>query len=170
MTKKISKKTSKKTSNKIMIAVKPKSSALNARRTIVSGKAAEPVGPYPHARQVGRLLFLSGIGPRKRGQKEIPGVTYDDRGGVIDHDIEVQTRSVVDNVVKVLEASGSSLKQVVDVQVFLTHMKRDFQKFNEVYGEYFAKIGPTRTTVEVTALPTPIAIELKVIADLDAPK
>lgn len=136
---------------------------------VMSETAAEPVGPYPHARKVGHLLFLSGIGPRKRGQKEIPGVTLNADGTVKDHDIEIQTRSVIDNIVKVLEASGSSLNQVVDVQVFLTHMKRDFKKFNEVYGEYFAKIGPTRTTVEVTALPTPIAVELKVIADLDAP-
>jgi 2-aminomuconate deaminase len=133
---------------------------------IMSEKAAEPVGPYPHARKVGRFLFLSGIGPRQRGQKEIPGVVINADGTVKDHDIEIQTRAVVDNIKKVLEASGSSLEQVVDVQVFLTHMKRDFQKFNQVYGEYFAKIGPTRTTVEVTALPTPIAVELKVIADL----
>jgi 2-aminomuconate deaminase len=130
-------------------------------KKITSDKAAEPVGPYPHARQVGRLLFLSGIGPRQRGKTEIPGVQP--------HDIEIQTRAVVENIKNVLEASGSSLKQVVDVQVFLTHMKQDFKKFNEVYAEYFAEIGPTRTTVEVTALPTPIAVEFKIIADLDAP-
>lgn len=143
---------------------------MSSNNMIMSEGAAEPVGPYPHARKVGRLLFLSGIGPRKRGQKEIPGVILNSDGSIKDHDIEIQTRAVVDNIEKVLKASGSSLKQVVDVQVFLTHMSRDFKKFNEIYAEYFAAIGPTRTTVEVTALPTPIAVELKVIADLDAPK
>jgi len=126
--------------------------------------AAEPVGPYPHARRVGEWLFLSGIGPRRPGSSDIPGVTLDANGAVVDEDIEAQTRAVIANIEAVLEAAGSSLEKVVDVQVFLTNIARDFQSFNRVYGETFATIGPTRTTVEVTALPTPIAVELKVIA------
>ncbi len=129
-----------------------------------SKKAPEPVGPYPHARRVGEFIFVSGIGPRKQGTKEIPGVTMDASGKVIAHDIEVQTHSVIQNIATILEDAGSGLEDVVDVQVFLTNMKSDFQRFNKVYGEYFAKIGPTRTTVEVLSLPTPIAVELKVIA------
>lgn len=130
-------------------------------------KAPEPVGAYPHARKVGNLLFLSGVGPRKRGSKEIPGVTQDKSGNVTDYDVVIQTKSVIENVKNILEASGSSLEKVVDVQVFLTNMKKDFKKFNEVYAETFASIGATRTTVEVGALPTPINVEFKVIATLE---
>lgn len=137
---------------------------------IMSENAAEPVGPYPHARRVGRLLFLSGIGPRKKGSKEIPGVSLDSSGKILSYDFEMQFHSMMENIKSVLAASESSLKQVVDVQVYLTNMNADFQKMNKVYAEYFADIGPTRTTVEVTSLPTPIAVELKVIADLEAPK
>ncbi len=128
--------------------------------------APPPVGPYPHARRVGDFLFLSGVGPRKAGTKIIPGVTLNDKDEVIGHDVDVQTRSVIDNIQTILEAAGSGLEDVVDVQVFLTDMKRDFATFNKVYGEYFARIGPTRTTVEVGSLPTPIAVELKVTAYL----
>jgi 2-aminomuconate deaminase len=129
---------------------------------IVKG-APEPVGPYPHAKRVGDFIFVSGMGPRQSGQKEIPGVEMrDDK--ILSHDVAVQTRSTIENIKKVLEAAGCGLEDVVDVTVFLTHMKEDFSTFNQVYGEYFAKIGPTRTTVEVGALPTPIAVELKVIA------
>lgn len=131
---------------------------------IDSKKAPPPVGPYPHARRVGDFIFVSGMGPRKPGTKEIPGVTLNEQGEVTSHDIELQTHSVIQNISAVLEEAGASLKDVVDVQVFLTHMKEDFQKFNKVYGEYFREIGATRTTVEVLSLPTPIAVELKVIA------
>lgn len=131
---------------------------------IKAERAPEPVGPYPHARREGEFLFLSGIGPRKAGTKDIPGVVFDGTGKVIDYDIEIQTRSVIDNVKTVLEAAGSGIEDVVDVLVFLTDMNRDFATFNRVYGETFASIGPTRTTVAVTALPTPINVELKVIA------
>ena len=131
---------------------------------INTNKAPEPVGAYPHARREGDLLFLSGIGPRKPGTKAIPGVTFDENGDVIDHDIELQTRSVIENVEAVLEASGSSLDKVVDVLVFLTDMDRDFTGYNKVYAEFFTSVGATRTTVAVTALPTPIAVEFKVIA------
>ncbi len=127
-------------------------------------KAPEPVGPYPHARRVGDFIFVSGMGPRRPGTKEIPGVTLGASGQVESHDIELQTRSVIENIKVVLQEAGSSLDQVVDVTVFLTQMKEDFARFNQVYGEYFAHIGPTRTTVEVLSLPTPIAVELKVIA------
>ncbi|CAM2066234.1 hypothetical protein SCOR_12710 [Sulfidibacter corallicola] len=131
---------------------------------IHTDKAPEPVGAYPHARRVGDLLFLSGVGPRKPGTKQIPGVTLDEAGNITAYDVAEQTRSVIENVRIILEASGSSLEEVVDIQVFLTNMKADFKIFNEVYAETFASIGATRTTVEVGALPTPIAVEFKVIA------
>ncbi|HZY81250.1 MAG TPA: Rid family detoxifying hydrolase [Cyclobacteriaceae bacterium] len=120
--------------------------------SISSDKAPEPVGPYPHARKVGNLLFLSGVGPRKRGSKEIP------------EGIEEQCRSVFENVKNILEAAGSKWENLVDVTVFLTNMKRDFETYNRIYKEYFVTNQPCRTTVEVTALPTPISIELKCIA------
>lgn len=129
-----------------------------------SDKAPEPVGSYPHSRKVGNLLFLSGVGPRKRGSKEIPGVTLDDRGEVIAYDIEAQCHSVFQNVRYILEASGATWESLVDVTVFLTNMKRDFPVFNRIYAVYFKENKPCRTTVEVNALPTPIAIELKCIA------
>lgn len=133
---------------------------------ISSDKAPEPVGPYPHARRIGNLLFLSGVGPRKRGTKDIPGVTLDDQGAVIISDIEIQCRSVFENVRYVLEASGARWEDLVDVTVFLTNMKRDFPVYNRIYKEYFPDPAtqPCRTTVEVNALPTPISIELKCIA------
>lgn len=131
---------------------------------INSEKAPEPVGLYPHARRVGDLLFLSGVGPRKRGSKEIPGVTLSDTGAITSYDIETQCRSVFENVRLILEASGAKWEDLVDVTVFLTNMKDDFQKFNKLYAEYFKDNQPCRTTVEVNALPTPIAIELKCIA------
>ncbi|MCB9846614.1 MAG: RidA family protein [Phycisphaeraceae bacterium] len=135
--------------------------------SIESARAPEPVGAYPHARRVGNLLFLSGLGPRVRGSREIPGVTMNAAGEVIDHDIAAQTRSVLTNVRAVLEEAGSSWDRIVDVTVFLTDMRRDFDAFNAVYAEHFTANRPTRTTVEVGALPTPIAVELKVIATLD---
>ena len=126
--------------------------------------APEPVGPYPHARRVGNLLFLSGVGPRKRGLKDIPGVTLDAAGNIVSYDMETQCRSVFENVRMILEASGARWEDLVDVTVFLTNMKSDFRVFNRVYAEYFTENQPCRTTVEVNALPTPIAIELKCIA------
>lgn len=131
-----------------------------------SSQAPEPVGAYPHARRVGNLLFLSGVGPRKRGSKEIPGVTLDESGNIIAYDIELQCHSVFQNVKLILEASGSKWENLVDVTVFLTNMKNDFQTFNKIYAEYFKENQPCRTTVEVNALPTPIAIELKCIATI----
>lgn len=130
----------------------------------LSARAPEPVGAFPHARRVGPFLFLSGIGPRTRGTKEIPGVTLDARGNVASYDIEIQTRAVFDNVRLVVEDSGARWEDIVDVTVFLTNMKEDFPAFNRLYAERFATNRPTRTTVEVGALPTPIAVELKVIA------
>jgi 2-aminomuconate deaminase len=132
--------------------------------TIHSDQAPEPVGLYPHARRVGNLLFLSGVGPRKRGSKEIPGVTLDNQGNIIDYNIELQCHSVFENVRLILEASGSRWEDLVDVTVFLTNMKSDFPVFNKIYAEYFKTNQPCRTTVEVNALPTPISIELKCIA------
>jgi 2-aminomuconate deaminase len=132
-----------------------------------SSRAPEPVGAFPHAKRVGQLLFLSGIGPRVRGSKEIPGVTLDSHGNIVDYDIETQCRAVFENVRLVLEDAGATWQDIVDVTVFLTNMKKDFPIYNKLYAEYFADAGkpnPTRTTIEVGALPTPIAIELKVIA------
>jgi 2-aminomuconate deaminase len=134
---------------------------------ILSPRGPEPVGPYPHARRAGNLIFLSGMGPRRRGEKQIPGVEQDDAGNVVGYDIETQCRATFENVRVILEDAGASWDNIVDVTVFLTNMKSDFATFNRVYGEYFAGPGrpnPTRTTVEVRALPTPIAVELKVIA------
>ena len=131
-----------------------------------SKRAPEPVGPYPHARRVGNLLFLSGVGPRRRGSDKIPGVTLDSSGEILDHDIETQCRSVFKNVRAVVEEAGSSWDNIVDVTVFLANMKADFPTFNRMYAEYFKSNQPARTTIEVTALPTPIAIELKVIATM----
>ena len=133
---------------------------------IESQKAPEPVGLYPHARKVGNLLFLSGIGPRERGKKEIPGVELDDQRNILSYDIETQCHSVFKNVRTVLEDSGSNWKNLVDVTVFLTNMKEDFEIYNRIYAEYFKGNQPCRTTVEIISLPTPIAIELKCIATI----
>lgn len=127
-------------------------------------KAPDPVGLYPHARQVGELLFLSGVGPREKGSKKIPGVELDDDGNIVSYDIESQCHSVFNNVRAILEASDASWDDLVDVTVFLTNMKDDFATYNRIYAEYFASNQPCRTTVEVNSLPTPIAIELKCIA------
>jgi len=129
-----------------------------------SQKAPEPVGSYPHAKRVGNLLFLSGVGPRERGTKKIPGVELNESGEIISYDIETQCHSVFKNVRLVLESAGLGWESLVDVTVFLTNMKKDFKTYNQVYAEYFKSNQPCRTTVEVGALPTPIAIELKCIA------
>lgn len=139
------------------------SSALS-QEAFESDRAPEPVGLYPHARRVGDLLFLSGVGPRSRGSKQIPGVELDETGGIVSYDIEAQCRSVFQNVRYILEDAGSSWENIVDVTVFLTNMKDDFAAYNRLYAEYFADNKPCRTTVEINCLPTPIAIELKVIA------
>ncbi|MBD3868443.1 MAG: RidA family protein [Acidobacteria bacterium] len=131
---------------------------------IVSHRAPEPVGAFPHARRVGNLLFLSGIGPRVRGSSSIPGVELDGDGVIRSYDITLQTLAVFENVRTVLEDSGSGWDRIVDVQVFLTNMKEDFVTFNALYAEHFSENQPTRTTIEVGSLPTPIAVELKVIA------
>ncbi|MEM6830093.1 MAG: Rid family hydrolase [Bacteroidota bacterium] len=135
--------------------------------TINAKSAPEPVGLYPHAKKVGNLLFLSGVGPRERGSSHIPGVEQDAEGNVLSYDIATQCHSVFKNVKSVLEASGSKWGDLVDVTVFLTNMKEDFTTYNEIYAEYFKDVQPCRTTVEVNALPTPIAIELKCIAHIN---
>ena len=133
-------------------------------QTFHSDKAPDPVGSYPHSKKVGNLLFLSGVGPRRKNSKEIPGVTLDSNNKIVSYDIEEQCHAVFQNVRFILEASGSSWENLVDVTVFLTNMKDDFKTFNKIYSEYFRENQPCRTTVEVNALPTPIAIELKCIA------
>lgn len=132
-----------------------------------SDRAPRPVGLYPHARRVGNLLFLSGVGPRKKDSNRIPGVELDENGNVISYDIAEQCHSVFRNVRYILEDAGSSWNNIVDVTVFLTNMKNDFSTFNKIYADYFKENQPCRTTLEINALPTPIAIELKVIATVD---
>jgi len=129
-----------------------------------SGKAPEPVGLYPHARRAGNLLFLSGVGPRERGTKKIPGVTLDESGNIVSYDIETQCRSVFQNVKWILEEAGSGWDKLIDVTVFLTNMKDDFPVYNRLWAEYFKDNQPCRTTIEINCLPTPIAVELKCIA------
>jgi 2-aminomuconate deaminase len=134
---------------------------------INSEEAPEPVGLYPHARRVGNLLFLSGVGPRERGTDKIPGVEMDVDGEVVSYDIEAQCRSVFRNVRSIVESAGSSWEKIVDVTVFLTDIKNDFAAYNRIYAEHFKDNLPCRTTVEINRLPTPIAIELKVIAVIE---
>ncbi len=135
-----------------------------ASTAVNSDRAAEPVGAYAHARRVGDLLFLSGVGPRKRGEKVIPGVRQDAAGNVLSYEIEPQVRQCFENVRLILEAAGSSWERIVDVTVYLTDMKRDFATYNRVWAEYFASSPPARTTVEIGALPTAINFEVKVVA------
>lgn len=145
-------------------ASKP-ASRTSGRVDVAADRAPKPVGAYPHARRVGDLLFLSGVGPRQAGTDAIPGGPIrDEAGSPLAYDIEAQTRAVIDNVRRILEASGSSLDRVLDVTTFLVDMDRDFKGYNRVYAELLGGIGPTRTTLAIRALPTPIAIELKVVA------
>jgi 2-aminomuconate deaminase len=134
---------------------------------IKTTNASTPLGAYPHARKAGNLLFLSGIGPRNPKDNSIPGLELDKDGNIVKYDIEAETHSVFANVKAVLEASGSSWNKMVDVTVYLTNMKKDFPIYNKIYGEYFKDVQACRTTVEVKSLPTPIAIELKVIATIE---
>lgn len=136
-------------------------------KIIHTTNAAKPLGAYPHARKVGNLLFLSGIGSRSPIDNKIPGLVQDENGKIVEYDIEAEARQCFANVKAVLEASGSSWDKIVDVTVFLTNMKQDFPKYNEVYAEYFSDVQACRTTVEVKSLPTPICIELKVIAIIE---
>lgn len=140
---------------------------MNRPSPITTENAPAPVGLYPHSRRVGNLLFLSGVGPREAGTDAIPGNVFDENGNLTFYDIEAQCRNVFDNVRKILEASQAKWEQLVDVTVFLTNMADDFDAYNRVYAEYFRDIQPCRTTVEVGALPTPIAIELKCIACIE---
>ena len=136
-------------------------------KSIQSKNAPEPVGAYPHARRVGNLLFLSGVGPRKPNSNKIPGAVIDAKGEILSYDIEKQCHAVFENVKIILEDSGSSWDNLVDVTVYLTNMKNDFHIYNRIYAEYFSDNLPCRTTVEVLSLPTPIAIELKCIATIE---
>ncbi len=136
-------------------------------KIIHTDQAAQPLGAYPHARRVGNLLFLSGIGPRSPRDNSIPGLKLDQDGNILSYDIEAECHAVFANVKAVLEASGSSWDKIVDVTVFLTNMKKDFEMYNSIYGTYFSGVNACRTTVEVKSLPTPIAIELKVIATIE---
>ena len=144
------------------------SSSSATEQLVNTALAPPPVGPYPHARKVGNLLFLSGVGPRKPGQSDIPGVSLAADGRILEYDIATQCHSVFHNVKVILEAAGARWEDLVDVTVFLTHMQADFKTFNAIYRESFPDVStqPCRTTVEVNALPTPIAIELKCLAGL----
>lgn len=137
------------------------------KETIHTSNAAKPLGAYPHARRVGNLLFLSGIGSRSAIDNKIPGLVQDEKGTIISYDIEAECHSCFANVKAVLEASGSKWENIIDVTVFLTNMKADFSVYNKIYADYFTAVQACRTTVEVKSLPTPIAIELKVIATID---
>jgi 2-aminomuconate deaminase len=139
---------------------------LDTNKSINSSKAPEPVGLYPHAKRAGNLLFLSGVGPREHGTKNIPGVELDEKGNIVSYDIEIQCRSVFQNVRWILEEAGSGWDKLVDVTVFLTNMKDDFETYNKLWAEYFKDTQPCRTTIEIRSLPTPIAIELKCIAEI----
>ena len=134
---------------------------------IISSKAPDPVGLYPHARKVGNFLFLSGVGPREKGCSKIPGVELDDLGQIISYDFEIQCHSVFRNIKFILEDAGSSWDKIIDVTVFLTNMKDDFAIYNRIWADYFKENQPCRTTLEINKLPTPIAIELKVLAIID---
>ena len=144
---------------------------MSENERISTNKAPKPVGLYPHARKVGNLLFLSGVGPRTAGSDAtdsvVPGLQLDKNGNFISFDFEAQCKSVFDNVRIILEESGSSWEQLVDVTVFLVNMKRDFQTYNRIYADYFKDNLPCRTTVEISSLPTPIAMELKCIATIE---
>ncbi len=135
-------------------------------KIIHAANAPKPVGAYPHARKAGGLLFLSGIGPRNPETNEVPGLQLNNQGLIVHYDFEAQVHAVFQNIKLVLEASGSAWNKLIDITVFLTNMKEDFKTFNRIYTEYFSNHQPCRTTVEVNALPTPIAIELKCIAEL----
>jgi 2-aminomuconate deaminase len=134
---------------------------------IKTNDAAKPLGAYPHARKAGNLLFLSGIGSRNAVDNKIPGLELDNDGNIVKYDIEAECHSCFANVKAVLEASGSRWENIIDVTVFLTNMKKDFPVYNQIYSDYFTTVQACRTTVEVKSLPTPIAIELKVIATID---
>lgn len=135
-----------------------------AHSSFETDKAPKPVGLYPHAKKVGNLLFLSGIGPRTPGKGEVPGLQLGEKGEILSYEMEAQCHSVFRNVRTVLEESGARWENLVDVTVFLTNIKDDFETYNRIYAEYFQSNRPCRTTVEVSRLPTPIAIELKCIA------
>ena len=138
-----------------------------AEGSVNTDSAPKPVGAYPHARRVGDLLYLSGVGPRQPGTNEIPGgPIHDKQGNALNYDIKAQTQAVVDNITRILEEAGSSIDKVLDVTSFLVDMDRDFQGYNEVWAETLGKVGPTRTTLAIRALPTPIAVEMKVIASI----
>ena len=138
-----------------------------AEGSVNTNSAPKPVGAYPHARKVGDLLYLSGVGPRQPGTNEIPGgPIHDSNGNALDYDIKAQTQAVVDNIARILEEAGSSINNVLDVTSFLIDMDRDFKGYNEVWAETLGKVGPTRTTLAIRALPTPIAVEMKVIASV----
>ncbi len=163
-----SEKTGPKFQNRMSTSEKRETNQRETRNEAINtDAAAKPLGAYPHARRVGNLLFLSGIGSRSAKDNVIPGLEQDAEGNIIKYDIEAETLQVFANVKAVLEASGSSWDKIVDVTVFLTNMKKDFPVYNKIYGEHFTNVQACRTTVEVKSLPTPIAIELKVIATID---
>ncbi|MCX7743689.1 MAG: RidA family protein [Flavobacteriales bacterium] len=137
---------------------------MNEKSIIESSKAPEPVGLYPHARKVGDFIYFSGIGPRERGTKKIPGVELDEHGNILSYDIATQCHSVFKNLQYVVEDAGATWEDIVDITVFLTNMKDDFKTYNAIYAEYFKSNLPCRTTIEIKSLPTPIAIEVKAIA------
>jgi len=139
----------------------------NAEGSVNTDAAPKPVGAYPHARRVGDMLYLSGVGPRQPGTNAIPGgPIHDAEGTPLDYDVKAQTHAVVANIQRIVEEAGARMDQIVDVTTFLIDMKRDFSGYNEVWAETLGRYGPTRTTLAIDALPTPIAVEMKVIVHL----
>lgn len=140
--------------------------SINSPNEYTASNAPTPLGTYPHARRVGDILFLSGIGPRHPETNTVPGVSLNQQGDILDYDIEAQCHAVFENVKIVLESSGARWEQLVDITVFLINIEQDFEVYNKIYASYFKRNKPCRTTVGVSALPSPIAIELKCIAYL----
>ncbi len=138
---------------------------VESENSVNTDKAPKPVGAYPHARREGDLIYLSGVGPRQPGDNSIPGGPIkDSNGNPLNYDIKAQTHAVINNISRILEEAGSSIENVIDVTSFLVDMDRDFAGYNEVWADTLGKVGPTRTTLAISALPTPIAVEMKVIA------
>ena len=163
-----SEKTGTKFQNRVSTNEKRETKQPETRNKIIhTVEAAKPLGTYPHARRVGNFLFLSGIGSRNAIDNSIPGLELDADGNILKYDIEAECHQCFANVKAVLDAGGSSWDKIVDVTVFLTNMKKDFPIYNKVYAQYFTSVQSCRTTVEVKSLPTPIAIELKVIATIE---
>lgn len=136
------------------------------KQNISCDQIPTPVGSYAHARKVGDWLYLSALGPHRAGSDEVAGLKLNPDGRVHSHDIVMQTRATLENIEAVLNTAGGSLKNVVDVVVYLTDIKNDHKKFCGVFNEVFAGIDPARTIMEVGFLDGKAAIQIKATAFL----